>query len=70
MNLWELSSLGMEFAFIFVGSVLLGNYLDQKFETSPWGLLSLAILGFSFSIYYIIHRAKKVNSDDDKKQKK
>jgi F0F1-type ATP synthase assembly protein I len=60
MNLWELSSLGMEFAFIFVGSILLGNYLDEKFDLSPWGILVFAILGFSFAIYYIIHRANKV----------
>lgn len=70
MNLWELSSLGMEFAFIFVGSVLLGNYLDKKFESSPWGLLALAVIGFSFSIYYIIHRANKLNSDNENNIKK
>ncbi len=60
MNLWELSSLGVEFAFIFVGSILLGNYIDEKFDTSPWGLLAFAIFGFAFSIYYIIYRSNKV----------
>ncbi len=62
MNLWELSSLGMEFAFIFVGSILLGSYLDEKFDLSPWGILVFAVLGFSFAIYYIIHRANKVKN--------
>jgi F0F1-type ATP synthase assembly protein I len=60
MNLWELSSLGMEFAFIFIGSVFLGNYLDEKFESSPVGLLVLMVFGFSFGIYYIVHRANRV----------
>ena len=61
MNLWELSSLGLEFAFIFVGSVFLGNFIDKKLNSSPWGLLIFAILGFSFAIYYIIYRTNKVN---------
>ena len=60
MNLWELSSLGMEFAFIFIGSVFLGNYLDEKFDCSPIGLLLFMILGFSFGIYYIVHRTNQV----------
>lgn len=60
MNLWELSSLGLEFAFIFVGSVLLGNYIDEKFSTSPWGILGFAIFGFAFAIYYIIYRTNKI----------
>lgn len=67
MNLWELSSLGIEFAFIFVGSVLLGNYIDEKLDTSPWGLMLFAVLGFSLAIYYIVYRANKINSQDDKK---
>jgi len=70
VNLWELSSLGMEFAFIFVGSVLLGNYLDEKFQTSPWGIMVFAVIGFSFAIYYIIYRANKVNSDDENSKPK
>jgi F0F1-type ATP synthase assembly protein I len=44
--------------------VLLGNYLDEKLNTSPWGLLLFAVLGFSFAIYYIVYRANKINSDD------
>jgi F0F1-type ATP synthase assembly protein I len=64
VNLWELSSLGIEFAFIFVGSVLLGNYIDEKADTSPWGLMLFAVTGFSLAIYYIVYRANKINSDD------
>jgi len=66
VNLWELSSLGIEFAFIFVGSVLLGNYIDEKFNFTPWGIMLFAALGFSFGIYYIVYRANKLESDDKK----
>ncbi|EMO26988.1 putative F0F1-ATPase subunit [Leptospira interrogans serovar Bataviae str. HAI135] len=41
---------------IVVGSVYLGNYLDTKFHSSPFGLLGACLLGFSYGIYYIIYR--------------
>ncbi len=57
MSLWELSNLGIEFAFIFIGSVFLGNYLDEKFLLAPWALLSCCALGFALAVYHIIHRS-------------
>ncbi|AAS69840.1 ATPase F0F1 [Leptospira interrogans] len=53
---WEFAGLGIEFAAIVVGSVYLGNYLDTKFHSSPFGLLGACLLGFSYGIYYIIYR--------------
>ncbi|AYV55018.1 AtpZ/AtpI family protein [Leptospira kmetyi] len=53
---WEYAGLGMEFAVIVVGAVYLGNYLDTKFHSSPFGLLGACLLGFSYGIYYIIYR--------------
>lgn len=60
MNLYEISSLGIEFAFIIVGFVWLGNYLDEKFSISPFGLFGFSILGFSYGLYHIIQRSKKM----------
>ncbi|ABJ76312.1 AtpZ/AtpI family protein [Leptospira borgpetersenii] len=53
---WEFAGLGLEFAVIVVGSVYLGNYLDTQFHSSPFGLLGVCLLGFSYGIYYIIYR--------------
>ncbi len=53
---WEFAGLGIEFAVIVVGSVYLGNYIDTKFHSSPFGLLGACLLGFSYGIYYIIYR--------------
>ncbi|WP_036060629.1 AtpZ/AtpI family protein [Leptospira weilii] len=53
---WEFAGLGIEFGVIVVGSVYLGNYLDTKFHSSPFGLLGACLLGFSYGIYYIIYR--------------
>ncbi|XDD51270.1 AtpZ/AtpI family protein [Leptospira sp. WS92.C1] len=53
---WQFAGLGMEFGIIVIGSVYLGNYLDGKFHSSPFGLLGACLLGFSYGIYYIIYR--------------
>ncbi|MDV6235779.1 AtpZ/AtpI family protein [Leptospira ellisii] len=53
---WEYAGLGIEFAVIVVGSVYLGNFVDEKFRSSPFGLLVSCLLGFSYGIYYIIYR--------------
>jgi F0F1-type ATP synthase assembly protein I len=70
MNLHELSSLGMEFAFIIVGSVLLGNYLDGKFSSSPLYVLVLSLLGFSFAIYHIVMRARRFQEKNQNEKNK
>ena len=68
MNIWDLSSLGTEFAFIFIGFVMGGNYLDEKFETSPFGIMCGSILGFTFSIYYIIKRTNDFKNKNKKEK--
>jgi F0F1-type ATP synthase assembly protein I len=69
MNLHELSSLGLEFGFIFIGSVFLGIYIDNKFSISPFGILTFTILGFSFAIYYIVMRANRFQNKDQNNKK-
>ncbi|MCP5495814.1 MAG: AtpZ/AtpI family protein [Leptospiraceae bacterium] len=57
-NLWNLSSLGIEFAFVIVGFVLLGRYIDKFFSSSPWGLLVCCIIGLVSGIYHLMVRTK------------
>ncbi|MCX8000332.1 MAG: AtpZ/AtpI family protein [Leptospiraceae bacterium] len=59
MNLYQISSLGIEFAFIVVGFIWLGNYIDEQFNLSPWGLFGFSILGFSYGLYHIIQRSRQ-----------
>ncbi|EQA45986.1 putative F0F1-ATPase subunit [Leptospira broomii serovar Hurstbridge str. 5399] len=56
---WELAGLGMEFCFIVVGSIFIGNYLDSKFGFSPFGILGGSVIGFTYGIYYILYRVAK-----------
>lgn len=56
LNLWDLSSLGVEFAFIIGIFVFSGNYIDEKFSISPVGILLFTALGFGFGLYYLVKR--------------
>ncbi len=59
LNLWDLSSLGVEFSFIIVLFIYLGNFIDEKFLFEPFGIIFFSIFGFAFGIYYIIHRSRR-----------
>ncbi|MFA5040516.1 MAG: AtpZ/AtpI family protein [Bdellovibrionales bacterium] len=37
---------GYDFAGVLVGSVILGVLLDRFFETSPWCVIGMVVLGF------------------------
>lgn len=67
MSIWELSSLGTEFAIIFIGFVFGGNYLDGSLGISPFGILGGCIMGFTLSLMHIIKRTKEFqNKNSDK----
>jgi F0F1-type ATP synthase assembly protein I len=60
MNVWELSSLGTEFGIIIVSFILLGNFIDNRFDFSPFGILISAISGFGIGIYFILYRTRDI----------
>ena len=67
-RMWRLagrySSLGIELAFCIVVPALAGNWLDGKFDTSPYGVLFGAIVGvgaFVPSVRRIIRSFKNEN---------
>ncbi|MEM7182627.1 MAG: AtpZ/AtpI family protein [Spirochaetota bacterium] len=60
-KLWELSSLGMEFAFIIMLFIYLGKSADDYFHISPWGIISGCFGGFIIALYYLIYRTNKQN---------
>ena len=68
MSIWELSSLGTEFGFIFIGFIFLGKYLDDNFAFSPFGVLVGCILGFAISLLHIIKRTREFQDKNSKKQ--
>ncbi|HEU5318459.1 MAG TPA: AtpZ/AtpI family protein [Chloroflexota bacterium] len=61
---WRAAALATEFGFSvvggLVGGVLLGQFVDSRFGTSPIFLLAGILLGFIFSLYliYVIYRVQ------------
>ncbi|HUT21929.1 MAG TPA: AtpZ/AtpI family protein [Candidatus Bipolaricaulota bacterium] len=64
--------LGYTIAVPLVALALIGRFLDERFETSPWLLLIGIILSLfisSWLIYFkIIKIFAEINKDDDKKE--
>ena len=58
------SHLGIEFGLSIILPVLLGNYLDKKFNISPLILIIGLILGFTGGLYRLIHITSQMNEDE------
>ena len=43
-----------------IGGILLGNYLDKRFGTSPWLLLLFTLLGLAAAFKAIYDQGKKL----------
>jgi ATP synthase protein I len=58
----------------FVGGVLvcsaLGWWLDKTFETKPWGLIILMLLGFAVGTFNALRLSARQQAAADKEQKK
>mgnify|MGYP001359602902 FL=1 len=54
-----MASLGIQFAGAIVVCVLLGNWIDGRFMTSPWGVLIGAATGFGAGFYSILRAVSR-----------
>lgn len=59
-----LAGLGVQFAAAIVGCVLLGNWIDGRYGTRPWGVLIGAAVGFASGFYSIFRAAKAEEARD------
>jgi ATP synthase protein I len=64
---WSYAGLGFQFAATTAVFALMGVYLDHRFGWSPWGTVSLSILGVTGGLYLLIKDALKRNRDEDRK---
>lgn len=59
-------SFGFTTAGAVAGGYFLGSYLDKKFNSSPWFMLSLIILGIIASFIEFFKLIKKLNNESKK----
>jgi ATP synthase protein I len=70
-----LAGLGMQFGAAIVLCVLVGNWIDGRYATGPWGVLVGALTGFAAGFYSIFRAAKadearhQAEEDADKRGK-
>jgi F0F1-type ATP synthase assembly protein I len=57
-DLWvrvgQLTSVAYEFLGSILAGALLGYFFDRQFETAPWGLIGLTLLGTSTGLYRMV----------------
>jgi len=66
-NLSLISQIGIMMVIPIIGGLWLGNFLDEKFNTSPLFLLSLIAIG-AISSFYNLYRFAVTRSDKGRKR--
>jgi F0F1-type ATP synthase assembly protein I len=62
-NWTKFAASGLEIAAGVGLGVLVGNWIDHKFNSSPWGIVIGSCLGFAAGIYLLIKDAIRENRD-------
>lgn len=66
----EYIALGAHIAATMVVPVIIGIYIDKKWEITPWGLILGMLMGFGGLISIVIKLASKTGKTEYKKKKK
>jgi F0F1-type ATP synthase assembly protein I len=61
----RLTGLGLELFGMVFGFVLLGTWIDRRYDTSPWGVLICAVLGIAGGLYNLIRSALQTLKTSD-----
>ncbi|WP_416221585.1 AtpZ/AtpI family protein [Rhodohalobacter sp.] len=56
-------SLGGEIAIAFSTPILAGYFIDVKFETSPWGVLTGVLIGILLMISMFVRLIKNISDN-------
>jgi F0F1-type ATP synthase assembly protein I len=60
-NYFILGAVGIEM----VAPIALGLWIDNAFETSPWGVVAGTVLGLVGGLWHLIILAKRVEDSDN-----
>lgn len=64
-NWIRLSGLGLELVGAIVGFALIGYWVDRRFSTGPWGVLSGVGLGILGGMYNVIRESLRASKEAD-----
>jgi ATP synthase protein I len=62
-SLWSLAGLGIQFAVTVGALTFAGYWIDRRYGTGPWGVVSLSTLALVGSVYLLIKEAIKRDKD-------
>lgn len=69
-EIYRIAGLIGSFSFTTAGAIaggyFLGSYLDKKFNSSPWFMVSLILLGITASFIEFFKLVRKLNSESKK----
>jgi len=65
---WSYAGLGLQFAGTTALFAFMGLYLDHRFGWSPWGTLSLTMVGLVGGLYLLIKDSLKANRDETREK--
>lgn len=64
-----LLSLGIQLALILVVGVGIGWWVDDRFSTSPWGILGGAVFGIGSGLYHFLRAALAIGEGKGTRRK-
>ena len=64
-DLWRMAGLGKEFVGAVVGFLLLGRWLDSRYEINPWGTVICLSLGVVGGLWNMIRRSIRATYGND-----
>ena len=67
LHVGQLTAVAWEFLGSILAGALLGYFFDRHFETSPWGLITLTLLGTTTGLYRMVvtlRQLERRNTDE------
>ena len=62
-NWGKFAAVGLQMAVGVALGIVVGKWLDKKFDSEPWGLLVCTMLGLAAGMYLLIKDAIRMNKD-------
>ena len=65
-----ITTLGLEFAVAVALGVGGGFWIDTRFSSAPWGMVSGGFCGFALGMYILIKESRRLSQEEKNKEQK